>query len=87
MPCTPFSLKVYDGSTIRGFICTRERRILPCVVCGAPHTRLCDGPNTMEKHCTCSAPLCSRHAYRVGDKDYCPKHNPLKLPMEVASES
>ena len=77
MPCTPF--RSSDGK-VSGFVCTRGRRTLPCVVCGKPHTKLCDGPpstNIKSSSGTCSAPLCDAHAFHVAPgKDYCPKHHP-----------
>ena len=81
MPCTPFSLKMNDGSIVHGIVCSRGRRkTLPCVVCGRPHTKLCDGPpsaNIKSIDGTCSVPLCDAHAHHVDpDKDYCPKHSP-----------
>ena len=54
------------------FICTRGRRNRRCVVqgCGGPATLLCDGPG---EGGTSDAPLCPRHASRVGtDRDLCP---------------
>lgn len=78
MPCTRF--KSADGKVF-GFVCSRggTRSSLPCVVCGRPSTKLCDGPKgsypgIITKEDTCSAPLCDAHAFHVEPgKDYCPK--------------
>ena len=85
MPCYQFSQRMKDGQVVSGFMCTRGRRYLPlpCVVCGKPNTKLCDGPpgawpNIRAQAGTCSAPLCDAHAFHVDpDQDYCPRHKPL----------
>ena len=83
MPCTPFRMKTADGRVVSGFVCSRGagRKALPCVVCGRPSTRLCDGPpsgNIKSIDGTCSAPICGAHAHHVDpDKDYCPKHKQI----------
>lgn len=45
-----------------------------CIVCKAPSTRLCDGPDPEDVDNVCSAALCDRHTSRVGEHDLCPKH-------------
>ena len=77
MPCKPF--RSADGKVF-GFVCSRGTKVLPCSVCGAPSSKLCDGPpspNIKSKDGTCSAPLCVHCAVHVDpDRDYCPKHAP-----------
>lgn len=80
MPCTPMKFKLQDGTVAHAILCTRGARpSLPCVVCGRPHTKLCDGrpgawPMVTASKGTCSAPLCDDHAeHREPDMDYCPR--------------
>ncbi len=79
MPCERMNFRMKDGTEVQAFVCTRSpRRSLPCVVCGKPYTKLCDGkpgawPNIKTSSGTCSAPLCDAHAHHVApDRDYCP---------------
>lgn len=83
MPCTPMKFKMKDGTEVHAIVCTRGTRLgLPCVVCGKPHTKLCDGkpgawPNIKASGGTCSAPLCDAHTHHVEpDRDYCPRCRP-----------
>lgn len=83
MPCNFMQFKLPDGSVAHAIVCSRgSRSSFPCVVCGKPNTKLCDGkpgtwPNIKAKDGTCSAPLCDAHAYHVDpDSDYCPRCTP-----------
>lgn len=67
----------------RAVICGLGRRVAArCRVCGGVATRLCDhqaGPSSP----TCDAPLCDRHAGRDGQRDFCPRHLPGVVPLEL----
>lgn len=66
-------------------VCSREPARLHCKFCcgigrpNVPATKLCDYP--LGRGRTCDAPLCDRHATRVGennDNDRCPIHKEAK---------
>ena len=83
MPCNKMTFTLPDGTECYAIVCTRGRiRMLPCVVCGKPHTKRCDGepgawPNIKTQSGTCSAPLCDAHTHHVEpNRDYCPRCRP-----------
>ena len=70
MGCKLISLP-HGGSAI---ICGRGRRTY-CehTGCGAPSTKLCDGPGTIGG--TCDKRMCDEHAHNIGpDRDLCSVH-------------
>jgi len=71
MPCKVIAAG--DGGVI--IACSRGQQRQRCA-CGRPADRLCDYPLRGAKAGqTCSRPICSRCATRVGpNRDYCPAH-------------
>jgi hypothetical protein len=78
MPCYPF--KTADGAT--GFICTRGRRVKPCVYCGRPSAALCDfpvGETKTGKRKDCDLAMCEGCTQKgVSENvDFCRAHFPV----------
>jgi hypothetical protein len=67
-----------------GFVCFSGPRPAPkpCVDCGQPATRLCDGPGSGRKK-TCDAPICELCRYVAGEADLCPRHAPALQPNGI----
>jgi len=76
MPCDPFVVTLPDGSTVKGFVCSRGQKQPPRCKCGRKAPLLCDQPLTGPKTGkTCDRPLCERCATEVGpDRHLCPAH-------------
>ena len=94
MPCTPMTFKMKEGPEVHAIVCSRgKRHWFPCVVCGKPHTFLCDGkpgtwPNIKSQSGTCSAPLCKWHTHHVAPNlDYCPRCRPTSAVQGEANPS
>jgi hypothetical protein len=69
MTCTRLTLP----GGVSAIVCSSRTRTKLCS-CGAPSTRLCDGPPPAgARRTTCSAPICDAHATATGEElDLCP---------------